>query len=55
MEHRTTIGVALGIIMERLDLEQAAAFKFLSRCSQERNVKVYELALRVAETRKLPD
>lgn len=54
MQHRTTIGVALGIIMERLDLEQEAAFAYLSRCSQEHNVKLYDLALRLVETRNLP-
>lgn len=55
VEHRTTIGMALGIIMERLGNDHDAAFEYLSRCSQAQNEKVYELALAVVETRELPD
>jgi AmiR/NasT family two-component response regulator len=53
--HRTTIGMALGIIMERLALDQDAAFEYLARCSQAQNQKVYDLAFAVVETRELPD
>jgi hypothetical protein len=55
LEHRTTIGQALGIIMERLDLDRAQAWAYLSRCSQDQNEKAYDLAARVVETRELPD
>ena len=55
VQHRTTIGMALGIIMERLALDQAAAFEYLVRCSQAQNQKVYDLAVGVVETREVPD
>lgn len=55
LEHRTTIGKALGIIMERLDLGDEQAFHYLRRCSQLQNQKLYELAREVVETRELPD
>jgi len=55
VEHRTQIGMALGIIMERLSVEQGAAFEYLLRCSQAQNQKVYDLAVRLIETRALPD
>jgi AmiR/NasT family two-component response regulator len=54
MEHRTTIGVALGIFMERYDLSQDAAFDALRRESQTRNLKLYALAVQLAATRQLP-
>jgi hypothetical protein len=41
--------------MERLTLDQGAAFEYLVRCSQAQNQKVYDLALRLVETRELPD
>ena len=55
VEHRTTIGTALGIIMERLAIDQGAAFEYMARCSQAQNQKVYDLALAVVETREVPD
>ena len=55
VEHRTRIGMALGIIMERLAVEQGAAFEYLVRCSQAQNQKVYDLAVRLVESRELPD
>ena len=55
LEHRTPIGKALGIIMERLDLGDEQAFDYLRRCSQLQNQKLYELAREVVETRELPD
>jgi AmiR/NasT family two-component response regulator len=55
VQHRTTIGMALGIIMERLALDQDAAFEYLFTCSQAQNQKVYDLALGLVETRELPD
>ena len=55
LEHRTTIGQALGIVMERLDIDGAQAWAYLSRCSQAQNEKAYDLAVRVVETQELPD
>jgi AmiR/NasT family two-component response regulator len=55
VDHRTTIGMALGMIMERLNADHDQAFEYLRRCSQAQNQKVYDLALGVIETRELPD
>jgi len=54
VEHRIVIGEALGIIMERLGVDDAKAFDYLSRCSQSLNRKLYDLACQVVETRELP-
>jgi GAF domain-containing protein len=37
---RTTIGKAVGIVMERYQLDDERAFAFLARLSQQRNVKL---------------
>jgi len=37
---RTTIGQAVGIVMERYQLDDERAFAFLARLSQQRNVKL---------------
>jgi AmiR/NasT family two-component response regulator len=44
LEHRTVIGQATGIVMERYDLRPDAAFAVLVRISSQRNRKVYEIA-----------
>ena len=54
VEHRTTIGIALGMIMERLELDQERAFAYLCTCSQAQNRKVYDLAVEMVETRETP-
>ena len=54
VEHRTSIGIALGMIMERLDLDQERAFAYLRTCSQAQNRKVYDLAVEMVETREMP-
>ena len=41
---RTMIGQATGILMERYQLDQAAAFEVLRRTSQSTNIKVHDLA-----------
>jgi hypothetical protein len=41
---RTTIGQAVGIIMERYRLDDERAFAFLARLSQQRNVKLRVVA-----------
>jgi len=55
LETRTTIGKALGILMQRLDIDDEQAWCYLSRCSQEQNRRVCELARAIVETRELPE
>jgi AmiR/NasT family two-component response regulator len=40
MNTRKTIGQAIGIVMERYGLTEDRAFAFLTRLSQQRNVKL---------------
>jgi AmiR/NasT family two-component response regulator len=54
VEHRTAIGVALGMLMERFGFTQDEAFGYLRRCSQAQNRKLYDIAVEFAETRRLP-
>ena len=52
MESRRTIGVAIGIVMERYTIDDDRAFAFLVRVSQDSNVKLREVAADiVTETR----
>jgi GAF domain-containing protein len=44
---RTTIGQAVGIIMERYELNDERAFAFLTRLSQHRNVKLRIIAAEI--------
>ena len=53
--HRTTIGIALGILMERFDLNREGAFDCLRRMSQHHNRKLYDIATEIGETRRIPD
>lgn len=41
---RTRIGQAIGIVMERYQLDEQRAFSYLVRMSQDRNVKLREIA-----------
>lgn len=50
VEHRTQIGQAVGILMERYALGGDAAFQRLSRESQERNRKLHSIALELTQT-----
>lgn len=50
VEHRTVIGQAIGIFMERYQLDAKAAFDALVRVSQDTNRKVYEIATEVSDT-----
>jgi AmiR/NasT family two-component response regulator len=54
VEHRTVIGMALGMVMERFGFESDEAFAYLRRCSQCQNRKLYDIALELTETRQLP-
>lgn len=49
-----TIGTAIGIIMERYQLDAEAAVGFLKRVSSEQNRKLRDLAAGLVETRHLP-
>lgn len=44
LESRHEIGVALGLLMGRFQISEEQAFRYLSRCSQQSNVKLRELA-----------
>lgn len=54
LDTRTLIGQALGIVMERFDLDDAAAFRVLTRLSSHGNVKLRDLAREVVTSRELP-
>jgi len=54
VEHRTTIGIAMGILMERLDLDADAAFAYLRRVSSHQNRKLHVIAGEIAASRVLP-
>jgi GAF domain-containing protein len=51
---RQEIGEALGIVMERYKVAEPAAFALLRKHSQERNVKLRDLARQLTETGELP-
>lgn len=51
---RTVIGQATGILMERFDLAPERAFSVLSRLSQQKNVKLRQLAEQIVTTRTVP-
>jgi hypothetical protein len=46
---RTDIGIAMGMLMERYGLDRHQAFGFLTRNSQNRNIKLRTLAQRVID------
>lgn len=50
MVNRTVIGQAQGILMERYDITDTAAFALLQRLSQSSNVKLITLATELATT-----
>ena len=54
LERRTAIGQALGMLMERYQIDQDEAFAFLVRCSSHQNRKLYDIAVELVETRELP-
>jgi hypothetical protein len=52
LHSRTMIGMAMGVLMERYQLDDGRAFAFLARASQTGNVKLREVAAEiVADTR----
>ncbi|KAA1428653.1 GAF and ANTAR domain-containing protein [Nocardioides antri] len=52
---RQRIGTAVGVVMERYDLSEERAFAFLARLSQDRNVKLREIANEFTATTDAPD
>lgn len=55
VEARHLVGVAQGIVRQRYDLDLDTAFEVLARLSNERNVKLRDLAAQVVAERGLPD
>jgi GAF domain-containing protein len=54
VDARKLIGQAMGILMERYDVNGDQAFAILKRYSQDYNVKLRDVAEELIETRKLP-
>jgi transcriptional regulator with GAF, ATPase, and Fis domain len=55
MQHRHTIGVAQGILVQRYGISVERAFDILRRYSSTRNVKLRDIAAYVVEHHHLPD
>jgi GAF domain-containing protein len=54
IDARKTIGQAQGILMERYALDADQAFGVLRRYSQDNNIKLHAVAVKLIETRTLP-
>ncbi|MFS8197952.1 GAF and ANTAR domain-containing protein [Streptomyces sp. CWNU-52B] len=54
LETRHEIGEAMGILMERYRLTEDTAFKLLKKTSQDRNVKLREIARQICRTGEKP-
>ncbi|ADB31041.1 ANTAR domain protein with unknown sensor [Kribbella flavida DSM 17836] len=54
VDARKLVGQAMGILMERFDLDDAKAFEILKRYSQDTNTKLRDVAQQLIDTRKLP-
>lgn len=54
LESRTVIGQALGMVMERYDLDEETAFNVLRRLASQDNRKMRDLAAEVVADRRLP-
>ena len=54
VKHRTTIGIALGMLMERFDFDHDQAFDYLRQCSQSQNRKLYDICSEFTVSRQLP-
>jgi GAF domain-containing protein len=52
---RGSIGIAIGIVMERYSVDQARAFAVLTRLSSHSNRKLRDIAVEVAEGKPLSD
>lgn len=49
-----SIGAAVGIVMERFELDAETALAYLKRLSSHHNLKLRDLAAHLVETRTLP-
>ena len=49
VEHRDTIGMAKGVLMERYDVDADAAFAILRRASQRSNTKLVKVATELVD------
>ena len=54
VDHRTTIGKALGILIERFDISDDRAMHVLRRLSSDQNRKLYDIAVELVATRSIP-
>ena len=54
IDARKLVGQALGILMERFDIDGDRAFAVLKRYSQDTNTKLRDVAQQLIDTRKLP-
>ncbi|MFI5734977.1 GAF and ANTAR domain-containing protein [Kribbella sp. NPDC051587] len=54
VDARKIVGQAMGILMERFDLDSDRAFAILKRYSQDTNRKLRDVAQDLIDTRKLP-
>jgi len=54
VDARKLVGQAMGILMERYDLDGDRAFTVLRRYSQDTNTKLRDVAQQLIDTRKLP-
>ncbi|MEV4263938.1 GAF and ANTAR domain-containing protein [Kribbella sp. NPDC049584] len=54
IDARKLVGQAMGILMERYQLDEARAFEVLKRYSQDTNTKLRDVAQQLIDTRKLP-
>ena len=55
VESRQLIGQAVGVVMERYQLDDARAFAFLARLSSHENIKMRDLARRMVDASKNSD
>jgi GAF domain-containing protein len=54
VDARKLVGQAMGILMERYDVDADRAFAILKRYSQDTNTKLRDVAQQLIDTRKLP-
>ncbi|MEU4290070.1 GAF and ANTAR domain-containing protein [Kribbella sp. NPDC026596] len=54
VDARKLVGQAMGILMERFDVDGDRAFAILKRYSQDTNTKLRDVAQQLIDTRKLP-
>jgi GAF domain-containing protein len=55
IDARKLIGQAMGILMERFDVDPDQAFAILKRYSQDNNMKLRDVAEQLIRTRRLPE